>query len=132
AALIHVLQDARRIPLAHNRRWPGLPLLRLLKPGRREEMMVDIDPPRRRIERVAGFSPSEPRQNHAGAERRHRSEQRPPGRRCAPGFMALQISHRRPSCFELFNVIPAKAGTHSSTTRAAGRWVPAFAGMTIK
>ena len=29
-------------------------------------------------------------------------------------------------------VVPAKAGTHSSTVRAAGKWVPAFAGTTGK
>jgi hypothetical protein len=27
-------------------------------------------------------------------------------------------------------VIPAKAGTHVSTTLRAGQWIPAFAGMT--
>src|SRR5436309_1468792 len=28
-------------------------------------------------------------------------------------------------------VVPAKAGTHSSTARKADRWIPAFVGMTI-
>jgi hypothetical protein len=27
--------------------------------------------------------------------------------------------------------VPAKAGTHRSTVRTAGKWIPAFAGMTI-
>jgi hypothetical protein len=28
-------------------------------------------------------------------------------------------------------VIPAKAGIHASTAAASGRWIPAFAGMTM-
>ena len=31
----------------------------------------------------------------------------------------------------IFLVVPAKAGTHLSASRAFARWIPAFAGMTI-
>jgi hypothetical protein len=39
-------------------------------------------------------------------------------------------SKRRPLFSNTIIVIPAKAGTHFSTSTAADGWVPAFAGMT--
>jgi LmbE family N-acetylglucosaminyl deacetylase len=50
-----------------------------------------------------------------------------------PAIIEMPFYHRSdgriPSCFSI--VIPAEAGIHFSTDRAADRWVPAFAGTTI-